>query len=869
MEAYRNTSLPFAQRAADLVSRMTLEEKIGQLSFDAEAIPRLGVRAWTWWNEASHGVIPVFSVFSEATSFPVCLALANSWDPKLVGEVATAISDEMRAIYNATGKELDYWCPTVNMGRDPRWGRNDEAFGEDPLLAGKVAAAYVRGIQAPEGGYIKAISTPKHFAVNNSEYNRNSASSNVDEATLREYYLPVFERCIREGGAGSVMTAYNRISGIPCSANEHLLQDILYDEWGFDGYIVSDDGAVGDVGPNYNLMWGQPRGHFYGETMAEACALSLNAGTDICVGNDYRAWLKTALEQGLTDEDSMDRALVRCFTARFALGEFDAPEQLPWHKLSADDVCSEKHAEIAQRAAEDSFVLMRNVGDLLPLKTEKGKKLLVIGPNAIYRQMGSYSIGGFADTRVSVPPLQGIRNLGEQLGFSVDYAKGWHLSDGRVEGDGADKHPVLLRAAKEAGMELDEYLDARTPAHVKEILRKRAETLAGVFSREMPAPRHPVTDPDLGRADDELWAEALKKAADADAVIVIAGTDPSVTSEGRDRADLLLPYEQNEKILELLKVNPNTAAVVISVGPVCGSFLTETPAVVWAPYPGESQGTALAKMLFGLVNPSGRSSETWYPDTNCLPHISDYGLKPLDTPEQLGRTYLYWLGKPLFPFGHGLSYTQFSYENFRFEKDSYTAGEPLRAFVTVRNTGSMAGKEVVQLYFTKKEMWDNRAYVKLAAFAKVELQPGESREIELEVSPLELRYWKYAWNRYNISEGEYSFHLGRSCSEDDVITSTNVCISGRWDAALTALTLRCDKRVMLPGETAALSCTASLEDASRFIPENALLSSSDESVAIVRDGAVTAIAAGTCTITAVYEKNGIRRESSLPILVKK
>ncbi len=868
MEAYRNTSLPFAERAADLVSRMTLEEKIGQLSFDAEAIPRLDVREWTWWNEASHGVITVFSTFNEASSFPVCLALANTWDPDLVGEVATAISDEMRAIYNTTGKELDYWCPTVNMGRDPRWGRNDEAFGEDPLLAGKVAAAYVRGIQGPEGGYMKAISTPKHFAVNNSEYNRNSSSSNVDEATLREYYLPVFERCIREGGAGSVMTAYNRISGVPCSANEHLLQDILYDEWGFDGYIVSDDGAVGDVGPNYNLMWGQPRGHFYGETMAEACALSLNAGTDICVGNDYRAWLKTALEQGLTDEDSMDRALVRCFTARFALGEFDNPEQLPWHGLGQEDICSEKNAEIALRAAEDSFVLMRNENNLLPLKPEKGKKLLVIGPNAIYRQMGSYSIGGFADTRVSVPPLQGIRELGEQLGFTVDYAKGWQLSDGRVEGDGADKHPVLRRAAAEVGMELDEYLDWRTPDHVKEILRKRSEKMAELFTGEMPAPRHPVNDPDIDRGADELWAEALKKAADADAVIVIAGTDPSVTSEGRDRADLLLPYNQNEKILELLKINPNTAAVIISVGPVCGQFLTETPAVVWAPYPGESQGKALANMLFGLVSPSGRSSETWYPDDSCLPHISDYGIKPLDTPHQLGRTYLYWLGESLFHFGHGLSYTSFSYENFRLEKDSYAPGETIRAFVTVRNTGDMAAKEVVQLYVTKKDVWENRAYIKLAAFDKVFLQPGESREVTLEVSPLELRYWKYAWNRYNISEGKYTFRLARSSGADDVIATATANVSGKWDADLAALTLRCDKRVMQPGESAALHCTAALEDAARFQPEDVILTSSNESVALVRDSKVEAVAAGTCTITAVYEKNGIRRESSLPILVK-
>ena len=534
MDAYRDTSRSFEERALDLISRMTLEEKISQLSFDAPAIPRLGIRAWTWWNEASHGVLPVFQSFPEASSFPVCLALANSWDPALVRETASAISDEMRALYNLNGKELDYWCPTVNMGRDPRWGRNDEAFGEDPLLAGKLAAAYVQGIQGDDARYLKAISTPKHFAANNSEYNRNSASSNVDEATLREYFLPVFESCFREGKAQSVMTAYNRISGVPCSANEHLLQDILRDEWGFDGYVVSDDGAVGDVGPNWNLMWGQPRGHFYASTMQEGSALALNAGTDICCGNDYKVWLKTALEEGLTTEEALDRALVHAFTARFRLGEFDPAEQLPWHSFGAETMCSEEHAATALRAAEASLTLLRNEDDFLPLQQKKTKKLLVIGPNAIYRQLGSYSIGGYADTRVSVPPLKGLRELGNQLGFEVSYAKGWHILDNPIEGGG--RFPVLERAAEENGMELDEYLDARTPEPVQELNRQLAARRAERAQLPPPVPRHPVEDPDLNKSSDVLWEEAETAARNADAVIVIAGTDPSVTSEGRDRA---------------------------------------------------------------------------------------------------------------------------------------------------------------------------------------------------------------------------------------------------------------------------------------------------------------------------------------------
>lgn len=866
METYRDPALPFEQRAADLVSRMTIEEKMSQLNYDAPAIERLGVRAWTWWNEASHGVIPVFSAFREASSFPVCLALANTWDEELTQRVASAISDEMRAIHNLTGKELDYWCPTVNMGRDPRWGRNDEAFGEDPLLAGKLAAAYVRGIQGEDEKYLKAVSTPKHFAANNSEYNRNSSSSNVDEATLREYYLPVFERCVREGGAKSIMTAYNRIGSIPCSANEHLLQDILYDEWGFDGYIVSDDGAVGDVGPNHNLMWGQPRGHFYGGTMEEACALSLRAGTDICTGNDYKVFLADALKQGLVDEDMLDRALVRCFTARMQLGDFDAPEQLPWCGMREDAICSNAHAELARISAEESLVLLRNEAGLLPLKADHGKKLLVIGPNAIYRQLGGYSIGGFADTRVSVPPLSGIRELGETLGFTVDYCKGWNIVETPVDG-GADRFPVLVRAAQEAGLSLEAYLDERTPEGVKKLQRELAARRAERAAMPMPEPRHPVADPDLGRSDAELWAEALDKAKQADVVLVIAGTDPGVTSEGRDRATLAMPYEQDEKLCALHAVNPKTAAVLITSGPVTGSFLTELPAILWAAYPGESQGTAIAKAVFGAISPSGRSSETWYPSDNCLPDIADYGIKPLDTPNQMGRTYEYWLGQPVYAFGYGLSYSSFDYSNFHLEQTELSPDDVVTAHVTVRNTGDMVASEVVQLYVKHRALWQNQPYRKLAAFRKIRLQPGESREVTLQFPLSDLRSWSYYDNAYRILPGSYSLWLGRSSAEEDQLAACDLQVSGKWHAPLAAVTLRCDKRILRVEETAELRPTAVLEDTRRLDAAQIRLFSSDPAVAVVENGVVRAIAPGLCTMTAELSRDGQTKTARLPLCV--
>ncbi len=866
MEAYLDTARSFEERALDLISRMTLEEKISQLSFDAPAIPRLGIRAWTWWNEASHGVIPVFSAFAEASSFPVCLALANSWDPALVKETAAAISDEMRALYNLNGKELDYWCPTVNMGRDPRWGRNDEAFGEDPLLAGKLAAAYVQGIQGEDERYLKAISTPKHFAANNSEYNRNSASSNVDEATLREYFLPVFERCFREGKAQSVMTAYNRISGVPCSANAHLLQDILRDEWGFDGYVVSDDGAVGDVGPNWNLMWGQPRGHFYASTMQEGAALALNAGTDICCGNDYKAWLKNALEEGLTTEDALDRALVRAFTARFRLGEFDPAERLPWHGFREKTVCSDEHAATALRAAEASLTLLRNENAFLPLKKEKTKKLLVIGPNAIYRQLGSYSIGGYADTRVSVTPLQGIREWGERLGFEVSYAKGWHILDKPIEGGG--RFPVLERAAEENGLGLEEYLEARTPEPVKELNRQLEARRAERAQLPPPVPRHPVEDPDLEKDAECLWAEALLAAKEADAVIVVAGTDPSVTSEGRDRETLALPYDQDDKICGLMKQNPNLAVVLITSGPVTGQFLSQVPAVLWAAYAGESQGTAIAKALYGVISPSGRSCETWYNSDGELPHIADYGIRPLDTPNQMGRTYQYWLGKPLFPFGHGLSYSSFEYSGFHVNGGEFSPNDTAEISVTVRNIGDREAGEVVQLYGKKQGFWHNQAYRKLLAFEKLSLKPGEEKQVTLHLPISELKVWNMPKKKYVVPEGPWYLWLGRSAGADAEVFGAQVSVHGAWEAPLSAASLRCERRILKVGEKAKLTAAATLMDAQRLDAADAAIYSSDESILSVKDGYAIALQPGICTVSMKIQRGGVTKACALPFLVR-
>ena len=868
MLRYEDRSLPFEARAADLVSRLTLEEKVLQLSHDAPAIPRLNIRAWNWWNEASHGVTPaVVQEFRQATCFPTCLAMSQTWNEKLVNRVASVISDEIRALRNTIGKELDYWCPTVNMGRDPRWGRNDECFGEDPYLAGKLAAAYVRGLQGDDPVYLKAISTPKHFAANNSEYNRCNGSSDMDEATLREYYLPVFERCVREGGAYSIMTSYNRIGGVPSSANEHLIREILREEWGFRGYIVSDDGAVGDVGPNTSLMFGMLRGHFYAKTMPEASALCLKAGTDICTGIEHDLYLMKAVEEGLVTEADLDRSLVRIFTARFRLGEFDEPR--PFGQYGEASLCTEEAGALARQAAEESLVLLKNEGGLLPV-ADHVRSITVIGPNAIYRQFGSYSIGGNprsdCDTKVSVPPLAGILAEAEKRGIRVEYRKGWNMA--KHEFKRPDPTPVVIRCAQDAGMTPETYLKERVPESEREFRFSKFKPFMEFMKRPVVPPRHPVDDPFEGQTDEELMAAALESAKQADLVIVVAGTDPSVTREGADRTSLDLPYGQNEKIKEILAANPNTAVVCVVSGPVTGDFMDRVPALLCATYAGESQGSAIADVLFGQACPGGRLSETWFLQDSDLPHIREYGIRPFDTATEMGRTHLYYLGDVRFPFGYGLSYTNFAYDHFRLDQDAYDANDICTVTVDVRNTGKRAGAAVVQLYFRKISLYDNKPLQQLAGFRKVFLQPGESRTVAFSLPVNELKYWNSWKKRFEVEAGEYAFWIGED-SRKKAVEPVCARISGAWQAPLSAVTLWCGKSILAKGESAPLQLTATLTDAQHLdaaeLPFE--LISSDERVARIDSGRITAAGEGAAAITARLTLNGVTKEDTIGIAV--
>src|SRR5512133_2931715 len=376
-------------RIAELIGQMTLEEKIQQLQHEAPAIDRLGLSAYNYWNEALHGVLA-----TAATSFPSPVALGATWDPALVKRVATAISDEARGINVRDGKGLTYWSPVINMARDPRWGRNEESFGEDPRLMSAMGVAFVQGLQGDDPNYLKTVATPKHFALNNSEYNRHTGSSDIDEQLLREYYLPAFEATVRQAKAFSVMSAYNRVNGVPASANTMLLEDILRQEWGFSGYVVSDCGAIADI---YS-------GHEWLSTAAEAAAAGLNAGTDLNCGTTYPTALGDAIRQGLTTEAAVDRALTRVLRARFLLGEFDSSSDVPYRDIGVEVVESQAHQALALEAAREAVVLLTNDAHFLPLDGTSLDSIAVIGPLANTVMLGGYS--GSPTRRVS--PLVAI-----------------------------------------------------------------------------------------------------------------------------------------------------------------------------------------------------------------------------------------------------------------------------------------------------------------------------------------------------------------------------------------------------------------------------------------------------------------------------
>jgi beta-glucosidase len=660
---YQNPGLTVEVRVNDLLSRMTLEEKISQMMNTAPAIERLGIPAYEWWNECLHGV----GRAGLATVFPQAIGLGATWDEDLIYRVSTTISDEARAkhhefVRNGSRKRyqgLTFWTPNINIFRDPRWGRGQETYGEDPFLTGKIGVQFIKGLQGNDPRYFKTISTVKHFVVHSGpEPERHSFDAVTDERDFRETYLPQFEMGIKEGKAYSVMCAYNRYNGETCCGSDALLNGILRTEWGFDGYIVSDCGAISDIF----------RGHKVVATPEEAAALAVKSGTDLECSNVYRS-LKEAVSKKLISENEIDVAVKRLFTARFRLGMFDPPEMVEYSKIPYSVLDCEKNKALAKETALKSIVLLKNERNLLPLKKNAGK-VAVIGPNSdeSFVLLGNYN-GTPSDP---ITPLRGIRE--KLAGLSeVIYAQGCNWAAG------------------------------------------------------MPGEK----------TADELKSEAVEAAKKANVVIMCMGITPRLEGEemkvnvdgfkGGDRTRIDLPDIQQELIKEIYALGKPVVLVLLNGSALAINWEKDNiPAIVETWYGGQAAGQALADVLFGDYNPGGRLPVTFYKSVNDLPDFSDYKMD--------NRTYRYFKGQPLFPFGYGLSYTTFSYRKLILAKTSI-AGDTVNVIINVKNTGKIAGDEVVQLYLSNLSSAVPVPIRALKAFKRVYLMPGEVKTIKFSIAP--------------------------------------------------------------------------------------------------------------------------------------
>ncbi len=830
---YLSPALPPEARARDLVGRMTLEEKASQLVNQARAIPRLKVPAYDWWSEALHGV-----AVNGTTEFPEPIGLGATFDVPGVHAMAVDISIEgrikhaqaERAGHSDIFEGLDFWAPNINIFRDPRWGRGQETYGEDPFLTSRMGVAFVAGLQGDNPKYYRVISTPKHYAVHSGpEPTRHTDDVTVSKHDELDTYLPAFRATVTEAQAGSVMCAFNSINGEPACANEFLLQDQLRGKWDFKGYVVSDCGAVFDI----------YQGHHYEPTQAQASAISLQRGMDNeCVdftfkvkdNHDYKPYLD-AVKEGYLKESDIDTALIRLFTARMKLGMFDPPDMVPYTKIDERQLNSPEHRYMARRIADESMVLLKNDGTL-PLKTS-GIKIAVIGPlaNRTKVLLGNYN--GVPTHTVSI--LEGLRK--EFAGASIQYVLGTqflsheadpvsgsaltvggkpgiNVSYSRLDMTDINNPEVMKPLAQRTEPTLDASAQPLPPevANVRPLaIRWEGELTApetgdynlglkasGFFRIQLdgksvtssyggdpneaklgrvlleagkPAALHvEYAPPENGMPNARLvWSkvdlkpqpEAVAAAKDADVVIAVLGITSELEGEemqvsepgfkGGDRTNLDLPKPEEDLLAALVATDKPVVLVLTNGSALAVNWAKEhVNAILDAWYPGEEGGAAVAETLSGKNNPAGRLPVTFYKDTSQLPNFENYSME--------GRTYRYFTGKPLYPFGYGLSYTTFSYSDLSVPRTAVSAGDPVSADVTVTNTGKVAGDEVVQLYL-KFPPVPGAPQIALRGFQRIHLNPGASQKVHFELKNRDLGMVTEDGHPV-IAGGDYSISIG-------------------------------------------------------------------------------------------------------------
>jgi beta-glucosidase len=875
--AYQDSSRSFEERAADLVSRMTLDEKISQMQNNAPAIPRLGVPAYEWWNEALHGVARA----GAATVFPQAIGISATFDTPLMSQVATVISDEARAKHydferrglRGRYQGLNFWSPNINIFRDPRWGRGQETYGEDPFLTAHMGVAFVRGLQGDDQRFMKVGATAKHYAVHSGpEADRHHFDVHPSERDLYETYLPAFRALVQEGQVSSVMGAYNRVNGDSASASPRLLEEILRKDWGFKGYVVSDCDSIEDIFKEHKIV----------ATAEQAAALGVKSGLDLNCGTTYAA-LSGAVKQGLVTEAQIDVSMRRLMYARFKLGMFEKPDAMkPWMQPPYSVNQAPDHDRLARKVAQESIVLLKN-DRVLPLSRDIGT-IAVIGPTAdeVMALLGNY----YGTPAAPVTILQGIRAaVGSKT--KVLYSRGADLVEGREEPRAAPVieaaylrpaaaatagKPSANAAAATAGSEAPvsaaatgsgtsanaaaghgltgEYFRGRDFAGQPVLTRvdtrvafrwdRGSPTDDLVAQGQLPADRALSGDDfcirwtgqllppksgqyeltvgandgfrlfidgkkvldgweivprmqsksafvqlEAGKAydlrleyfedirDAEVrlawrlpgakppFEEALDAAKSADAVVFVGGLTGDIEGEemkvsypgfsGGDRTDLRLPGSQ-QKLLEALQATGKPVVLVLTTGSALAVDWAKehVPAILVAWYPGQRGGDAVADVLFGAASPAGRLPVTFYKASEKLPAFDDYNMH--------GRTYRYFEGEPLYPFGYGLSYTRFEYSDLKVDGSQVS--------FNVKNVGTRAGQEVPQLYVRQLDSREPRALKDLRGFERLELAPGQTRRVSFTVVPeRDFTHYDVANRRYAVDAGRYELQVGASSAD--------------------------------------------------------------------------------------------------------
>jgi beta-glucosidase len=824
---YADPSQPTAARVDDLIRRLTLEQKAEQLVNQARAVPDLNLPAYDWWSEALHGVANA----GTATVFPEPVGLAATFDDPLIHQMAVVIGTEARAKHDQAVKAgrrdimegLDFWSPNINIFRDPRWGRGQETYGEDPFLTGRMGVAFVTGLQGDDPKYLRVIATPKHFAVHSGpEPTRHTIDVPASKHDMEDTYLPAFRAAVTEGKAESVMCAYNRINGQPACASNFLLRDTLRGAWKFQGYVVSDCDAVVDMF----------EGHHFVKSQAEAAAAAIQTGMDNeCADfftvtqddHDYKPFVD-AVHQGLLTEADIDRSLTRLFTARMRLGMFDPPAMVPYANTPESEIDSAPHRELALKIARESMVLLKNDG-VLPL-APTAKKILVVGPLAESTQVLHGNYAGTASHAVSA--LEGIRK--QFAGAEVSYQAGTNFlrempvvptsvlstEDGKpgLKGEyfsrGLSGQPDVVRVDPYVDLQLAHpnshalpppegmkdfsvrWTGVLTPSETRtyqiglngsmQRLWLDGKLIVDDSSGHDPNPQLATVELTKGhryalkieyeaggRTTKLIWlpvtgdplVEAVTAARQADVVVAVVGITSRLEGEemkvdvpgfrGGDRSSLNLP-EEEDVLLGALKGTGKPLVVVLMNGSALAVNWANdhADAILDAWYGGEEGGTAIAETLAGRNNPAGRLPVTFYKGTEQLPPFDDYSMK--------NRTYRYFTGEPLYPFGYGLSYTSFEYSGIKLSTSDLDAGKPLEVEVDVKNSGRHDGDEVVELYLTFPPA-PGAPLRALRGFTRVHLAAAAQTHVKLSLTPRDLSFVNEIGDRL-VGEGDYTVTVG-------------------------------------------------------------------------------------------------------------